>query len=163
MQIISATLNRYYCFAHPDSILWIFWYVREASTAIIVTNVPHCYTLLRKILNLDAFGTLISGFSRPKQTQTSKYATTSTELNNLHHGKPGVRIEDGESTENVVPKEPLPLEIWQRSEYSIKDSDAAEIQWSEAELKSIMRGGIGTKSTIVANVTGEQGKDSDYV
>jgi hypothetical protein len=162
MQIISATLNRYYCFAHPDSILWIFWYVREASTAIIVTNVPHCYTLLRKILSLEAFSTLISSISRPKQTQTSKYAT-STELNNLHHGNPGVRIDDGESTENVVPTEPLPLKIWQRSEYSIKDSDASEIQWGEAELQSILRGAIGTKSTIVGNIKGEQGKESDHV
>jgi hypothetical protein len=44
-KILASTLNRYYCFAHPDSIDWIYWYVREASTAVIVTNTPHCYAL----------------------------------------------------------------------------------------------------------------------
>ncbi|KAH8651656.1 hypothetical protein BGZ61DRAFT_314413, partial [Ilyonectria robusta] len=53
--IISATLSRYYVFTEPDSILWIFWYVREASTAIIVANVPHLYALLRQLFNLNEF------------------------------------------------------------------------------------------------------------
>lgn len=155
-QIISATLNRYYCFAHPDSILWIFWYVREASTAVIVTNVPHCYALLRKLFNLEAFGSLFSGISRSKRSQNSKYAPTSVELNQLHQGKHGIRIEDGsESIEHFESKEPLPLKIWQRNEYSINDNDASEVQWSEAEERSIRRGRIGTKTTVGTTMSKE--------
>ncbi|PWY84743.1 hypothetical protein BO70DRAFT_290316 [Aspergillus heteromorphus CBS 117.55] len=61
--VIAATLSRYYCFAHPDSILWIFWYVREASTAVIVANVPNCFTLVRRLVQLRGvtlFGTYVS-------------------------------------------------------------------------------------------------------
>ena len=55
LQIIAATLNRYYCFVHPDDISWIFWYVREASTTIIVTNLPCCYNLMRYVLLLKVW------------------------------------------------------------------------------------------------------------
>ena len=41
-------MSRVYCFLHPDSILWIYWYVREASTAVIVVNVPNCFQLIKK-------------------------------------------------------------------------------------------------------------------
>lgn len=138
--------------------MWIFWYVREASTAVIVTNIPHCYALLRKILNLEAFGPIISRLSRSRQTHTSKYAT-STELNNLHLGKPGIRIDGGESAHDLVPQEPLPLKIWQRNEYSINNTHASEAQWGEAEIKSIQQGALGTKSTVMGSPRGGYEKD----
>ncbi|OJJ47860.1 hypothetical protein ASPZODRAFT_64565 [Penicilliopsis zonata CBS 506.65] len=71
--VVAATLSRYYCFSHPTSILWVYWYVREASTALIVTNIPNCYTLIRKILSLDGFtifGTYVSFHHGTRHTAT---------------------------------------------------------------------------------------------
>ncbi|KFY32739.1 hypothetical protein V495_08777 [Pseudogymnoascus sp. VKM F-4514 (FW-929)] len=136
--MISAILNRYYCFAHPESILWIFWYVREASTAVIVTNVPHCYSLLRKILHLEAFGSLASGIRRTRETHDTTGIATNTELKRRRPSKHDVRLNDGEteSTENFAAKQPSPLKIWQTNEYGVNESDASQEQWDENEARS---------------------------
>ncbi|KFZ25314.1 hypothetical protein V502_00214 [Pseudogymnoascus sp. VKM F-4520 (FW-2644)] len=151
--IISATLNRYYCFAHPESIMWIFWYVREASTAVIVTNIPHCYALLRKVLNLEAFETLTSGIRRTRETQDSNSVLASTGLKRRRPSKHDVRLDDGgsESAEIFAAKQASPLTIWQTNEYGINESNASQEQWDEAEEQSIRRGRLGTKSTVVAS------------
>jgi hypothetical protein len=55
-QILAAILNKYYSFKNPYSIsTWISWYIREASTAILVANLPFTWTLLRKLFNLGSF------------------------------------------------------------------------------------------------------------
>ncbi|CZT11085.1 related to integral membrane protein PTH11 [Rhynchosporium graminicola] len=59
--ILCAALNKYYSFAHPWSIMWTFWYVREASTAVFVANMPMCWSLMRRIFKLRAFNGLSSG------------------------------------------------------------------------------------------------------
>ncbi|KAF2634481.1 hypothetical protein P280DRAFT_239584 [Massarina eburnea CBS 473.64] len=53
--ILAAVLNKYYSFHEPYRGGWIFWYVREASTAILVANLPFTWTLLRKVFRLGAF------------------------------------------------------------------------------------------------------------
>src|ERR1700761_6161118 len=53
--ILSAVLNKYYSFTHPFGSQWTYWYVRESSTAIIVTNLPFTWSVLRRIFNLKAF------------------------------------------------------------------------------------------------------------
>ncbi|KAF2186331.1 hypothetical protein K469DRAFT_706991 [Zopfia rhizophila CBS 207.26] len=53
--ILAAILNKYYSFTKPYEPTWIFWYVRESSTAILVANLPFTWTLLRKVFNLGAF------------------------------------------------------------------------------------------------------------
>lgn len=101
--------------------MWIFWYVREASTAVIVTNIPHCYVLLRKVLNLEAFETLTSGIRRTRETQDSNSVPASTELKRKRPSKHDVRLDDGgsESTEIFAAKQAPPLKIWQTNEYGI--------------------------------------------
>jgi hypothetical protein len=59
--IMCALLNKYYSFAHPFSPMWEFWYIREASTAILVANMPICWPLLRRVFNLKAFNGNSSG------------------------------------------------------------------------------------------------------
>ena len=54
-QILCAVLNKYYSFVHPFSPLWTFWYIREASTAILVANMPMCWALMRRLFNLRSF------------------------------------------------------------------------------------------------------------
>lgn len=59
-QILSAVLNKYYSFTEPFSPTWTFWYVREASTAFYVANIPLCWSLLRRVFHLSAFSGMSS-------------------------------------------------------------------------------------------------------
>ena len=127
--------------------------MREASTAVIVTNIPPCYALLRKVLNLKAFETLTSGIRRTRETQDSNSVLASTELKRRRPSKHNVRLDDGgsESAEIFAAKQASPLTIWQTNEYGINESNASQEQWDEAEAQSIRRGRLGTKSTVVAS------------
>lgn len=152
LQIISATLSRYYCFAQPESILWIFWYVREASTAVIVANIPHLYALLRSVFNLEAFGSLVK-----RTTNRTRHNQYPLDSNSDANGRPNGRLRFGssknrsESTENLGPEHDVSLQIWQRNEYDVKTNKAD--QWDTNEAQTIMNGGIGTKSTVVSNAS----------
>jgi hypothetical protein len=53
--ISSAAVNKYYSFTHPFGNFWVFWYTREISMAVIVTNIPHLWALVRKIFRLPNF------------------------------------------------------------------------------------------------------------
>lgn len=55
--VLSAALNKYYSFTHPFGSEWTYWYVRESSTAMIVSNLPFTWSLLRRIFNLKPFNT----------------------------------------------------------------------------------------------------------
>ncbi|KAI3574070.1 hypothetical protein IWW34DRAFT_634317 [Fusarium oxysporum f. sp. albedinis] len=147
--IISATLSRYYVFAKPDSILWIFWYVREASTAIMVVNIPHLYALLRQIFHLNEFGTLVK--QTTNRMRYNQYPLGSTDVNKKSHGQSrfGSSKNRSESTENFRPEQDVSLQIWQRNEYNITTNTADE--WDDGEAETIRRGGIGIKSSVVSN------------
>ncbi|OAA35564.1 UbiD family decarboxylase [Metarhizium rileyi] len=157
--IIAAVLNRYYCFAHPESILWIYWYVREASTAIVVTNVPHCYALRRKVFRLDAFSSLVSSIRKTKRSRVGKYGVDVSSANKdkgagdraVRRKKPG-----SERTENFasnIPKPESTLRIWQRSEYSVNMNDANGVPTEEMELQQIWQGGLGTTAKVEVDKT----------
>lgn len=149
---MSASLSRYYVFSKPDSILWIFWYVREASTAVIVANIPHLYALLRRIFHLDAFGTFVKRTTN--RTRYNQYPLDSTDVNRRSHGRSrfGSSKNKSESTENFRPEHDVSLQIWQRHEYNVETNNAD--QWHDGEAQTIIRGGIGVgiKSTVVSNV-----------
>jgi hypothetical protein len=53
--VLSAVLNKYYSFHHPFGSEWTYWYVRESSTAMIVSNLPFTWSLLRRIFKLAPF------------------------------------------------------------------------------------------------------------
>jgi hypothetical protein len=53
--MICTILSKYYSFRQPFSPIWIYWYTREASTAMVVTNMTHIWTLVRRILGLRSF------------------------------------------------------------------------------------------------------------
>ncbi|CAK7224589.1 hypothetical protein SCUCBS95973_005568 [Sporothrix curviconia] len=54
--VLVAILNRYYNFTVSNSLVFLIWYNGEASTAVMVANIPFCWTLLRRIFALDAWG-----------------------------------------------------------------------------------------------------------
>ncbi|KAH7093578.1 hypothetical protein FB567DRAFT_411664, partial [Paraphoma chrysanthemicola] len=53
--IIASILNSYYSFVNPYKQTWVFWYVRESSTAILVANLPFTWTILRELFDLGTF------------------------------------------------------------------------------------------------------------
>ncbi|KAF3040472.1 hypothetical protein E8E12_004702 [Didymella heteroderae] len=53
--IAAAALNSYYSFAHPYGHLWMFWYIRESSVAVIVANIPFTWTILRELFEVGEF------------------------------------------------------------------------------------------------------------
>jgi hypothetical protein len=53
--IIASMLNSYYSFKDPYRQTWVFWYVRESSTAILVANLPFTWTILREFFDLGSF------------------------------------------------------------------------------------------------------------
>ncbi|QUC15801.1 uncharacterized protein UV8b_00042 [Ustilaginoidea virens] len=161
--MLASTLNRYYCFAHPDSILWIYWYVREASTAVIVTNVPHCYALPRKVFHLGAFGSLMSSMPRTRRARKGGgrgHGSGSGEEKHKHRAAaPGRAVGKGqsgfsESTENFttpaasLSKPASTLQIWQRSEYGIDANKGGDGVAEDTELP-LWTGGMGTTTAMV--------------
>jgi hypothetical protein len=83
--ILASVLNKYYSFTHPFGSQWTFWYVRESSTAMVVANLPFCWTLLRRLFKLDAFHQDISGHvvpyhssrtARARQTTSGRHSQT---------------------------------------------------------------------------------------
>ena len=69
-QCLCAILSRVYCFLYPESILWIFWYVREASTAVLVANAPNCWTLLQRIMGWQEWSSLGGAFTTLRRRAT---------------------------------------------------------------------------------------------
>jgi hypothetical protein len=54
-KIVTAILNRYWNFVDPFGSQWMYWYVRESSTALIASNLPCTWTLIQHIFSLQSF------------------------------------------------------------------------------------------------------------
>jgi hypothetical protein len=63
--MLCAILSKQKSFTQPYSSDWVYWYCREASTAMIVTNMPYSWALLRRIFKLRSF----FGDSTPEEIQ----------------------------------------------------------------------------------------------
>ncbi|RAR11194.1 ribose-phosphate pyrophosphokinase [Stemphylium lycopersici] len=53
--VAASVMNTYYSLSKPYNSTWIYWYVRESSTAILVANLPFTWTILREIFELGQF------------------------------------------------------------------------------------------------------------
>ena len=53
--IACAILSKHLSFTQPFSGYWVYWYCRESSTAMIVTNMPYTWSLVRRIFKLKSF------------------------------------------------------------------------------------------------------------
>ncbi|RMZ90217.1 hypothetical protein DV736_g2543, partial [Chaetothyriales sp. CBS 134916] len=53
--IICAVLSKHASFTKPYSSEWVFWYCREASTAMIVANMPYTWALIKRAFKLKSF------------------------------------------------------------------------------------------------------------
>jgi hypothetical protein len=77
-QILCAVLNKYYSFNDPFSPMWTFWYIREASTAVLVANIPNCWPLLRHIFKLRSFSGSSDGHSQTRRATALGYHSGTT-------------------------------------------------------------------------------------
>lgn len=53
--MLCAILSKQYSFNSPYSSTWVYWYCREASTAMIVSNMPYSWALIRRVFKLKSF------------------------------------------------------------------------------------------------------------
>ena len=162
MQIISACLSRYYCFAKPESIMWIFWYVREASTGVIVANIPHLYALLRQVLHLEAFGSLKERVTRRAGYTQHPLSTMKTDAGPQDSYRSFRKnLSRSESTERIAPKHGMSLEIWQKKEYTVTSSEAPEPRWADGDSGKTFTGSAGSdmprnKATVVSTLNSHE-------
>jgi hypothetical protein len=69
--IVAAILNKVYSFSEPFSEQWVYWYVRESSTALIVANLPFVWLFYRKIFRIRS-----STASRRERYGSTPHQTT---------------------------------------------------------------------------------------
>ena len=86
--VVASMLNSYYSLMHPYKQTWISWYIREASTAVLVANLPFTWTVLKNIFELDDFHDANhpapwsyhpSGRKRSRNSQSTHHEGTVTE------------------------------------------------------------------------------------
>lgn len=85
--MVCAILSKNLSFTQPFSSQWLYWYTREASTAMIVSNMPYSWTIIRRVFGVKRFlarsgsnsgeddtnpGRHYSGGSNPAQTRTPR-------------------------------------------------------------------------------------------
>lgn len=53
--IVCAILSKNLSFTQPFSGEWVYWYTRESSTVMIVSNMPYTWGLVRKVFHVHSF------------------------------------------------------------------------------------------------------------
>ncbi|KAH7024332.1 uncharacterized protein B0I36DRAFT_331261 [Microdochium trichocladiopsis] len=64
--ILAAALSKYYSLGQPYGGDWIYWYIREVSTAIIAANLPMTWTLLQRLFRIGSFNGIYGKSSAPR-------------------------------------------------------------------------------------------------
>lgn len=100
---------------------------------MIVTNVPSCYGLLRRILDPHEIGSFVSHVTfRRKSSQLSDAGTTlelTKQPRSKRGSKVGPHVTGSESTEKITQEDPR-LQIWQQKQFAVEDSSVQEGFWS---------------------------------
>jgi len=96
--VVAAILNKVYSFSEPFSEQWVYWYVRESSTALIVANLPFVWLFYRKIFRIRS-STASRGLygSTPHQT---------TRLSSVRRKSVKPQQEAGRVRKNSDPSDP---------------------------------------------------------
>ncbi|THZ33308.1 hypothetical protein D6C90_08515 [Aureobasidium pullulans] len=87
--IICAILNKIYSFRSPFGVSWVYWYVRESSTALLTANAAFVWALIRRVFKFRSLGSF-SGKNTytPYNGYTPTYTTTHTRVETLVRKKP---------------------------------------------------------------------------
>ncbi|KFA52603.1 hypothetical protein S40293_07221 [Stachybotrys chartarum IBT 40293] len=139
--IVAAILSKYYSLGSPYGTQWIFWYIREVSTAIITANLPLTWTLLQSLFGLSSFYSSKFGKSSGQQTsQTQGGNRFRSAYGNLASGTREARpkketdpyhidVSPSESQEQINTEEintGIPLKIWQHHEIHVTEEEVGE-------------------------------------
>ncbi|KAG0650214.1 hypothetical protein D0Z07_3100 [Hyphodiscus hymeniophilus] len=169
-KILCAVLNKYYSFAYPFSPMWTFWYIREASTAILVANMPVCWSLLRRLFHLRSFNG--SSGTHSKNTTTnprtaframgrmkSKKVLGSHSSNSRPErgemswwDREAMRSESEEYIVMPPSKAAMPLEIWESREFDVvqNERDSSFMGNKIPQPDAMYAGPKGTKTVVTA-------------
>lgn len=120
--ILSAILNKFYSFKEPFGSNWTFWYIRESSTALITTNLPYIWTLLRRLFNLKSF----NGSSHKKSTNPSTQFRSNFSRSHRSAARGGdeTGLRRLDSEEQMYSSYSVPLKIYQRHDVEISSEEA---------------------------------------
>jgi len=123
--ILSAILSKFYSFNEPFGSNWTFWYVRESSTALLTSNLPYIWTLLRRLFNLGSF----NGSSYGKRSTNPSTAFRSNFTNHRSGVRSQVRAEGGtlhrlDSEEQINAPYSMPLKIYQKHQVELSSEEA---------------------------------------
>jgi BMFP domain-containing protein YqiC len=114
LQILSAALNKYYSFTQPFAPNWTFWYIREASTAILVANIPQCWPLIRRIFKLRSWNGSSHSNNRTRTNPlTYGRSTVQKPANSIPLGSVPRSVPDnGTTLRDNIQKEPNNISTW---------------------------------------------------
>ncbi|KAG9241497.1 hypothetical protein BJ878DRAFT_520441 [Calycina marina] len=140
--ILCAGLSKYYSFTHPFGSEWTFWYIREASTSILVANIPMCWSLLRRLFNVRSFNeSSYGGAKSTNPTHNSGPGFSSKNKGTMLSSMPNnqtprsenrgnvswwerdgnaIRLGKTESEENIVGGKQPTLEIWESKRFEVE-------------------------------------------
>lgn len=127
-KILSSILNKFYSFNEPFGSQWTFWYIRESSTAIIVTNLPLTWTVFRRLFNLRSFNNSeYSSKSRsrhPGSTMRSHGQTHDRTFNRDYIRQRDADDPLADSQEEINKGYGISLKIYQRHDVQISSEPA---------------------------------------
>ncbi|KAI1123130.1 hypothetical protein F5Y10DRAFT_58407 [Nemania abortiva] len=123
----AAIANKYYSFSEPWGSQWTYWYIRESSTALIVSNVPFLWTTLRFFFRLTSFHGPAASKNTAPQTLASAYGHNAMGVNHntvISRGSRGADLADDfhslASQEDIkFYNDHVPLKIYKRQEIHI--------------------------------------------
>ncbi|KAI9745526.1 MAG: hypothetical protein M1818_001060 [Claussenomyces sp. TS43310] len=130
--IACAITNKVYSFTQPFAVIWTYWYVREASTAILVANIPNCWPLLRRLFNLRSFNGTTGETPMPQSGAKSQIKGPGHQLHSMSSpawpDRRAGRVSKSESEEDITleASKQIPLEIWQDTEVRVIDRPGDE-------------------------------------
>ncbi|KAG6000550.1 hypothetical protein E4U21_005346 [Claviceps maximensis] len=139
--ILSAILNKFHSFTNPFGSEWIFWYIRESSTAIIVTNLPLTWTVFRRLFNLSSFSSSehSSKMRAAKLGPGSLYHTTHSRTQTRSYIKQGDANGDDVncSEEHIAQSYGISLKIYQRHDVHISSERAPQRKRSKGSIETL--------------------------
>jgi hypothetical protein len=97
--IVAAILNKVYSFSDPFSDEWVYWYVRESSTALIVANLPFVWLFYRKIFHIRS-STASRGYGSNAHTAT-RISSMRRKSGKAQPDLPGLRKNSERSDSNL--------------------------------------------------------------
>jgi len=148
--------------------MWTYWYIREASTAVFVANMPMCWALMRRLFNLRAFNnTSKERANNPYNARSGANVLYGREMTGSKSG--GIRSKDGKGESSWWDREAMartdseefimnsnqgkavPLEIWESKEFDVHNDRSSSVTDSQRLQQDVMfHGGTKTKTVVSA-------------